>query len=286
MRGPPTERSLAARLAFGVVCIDKPAGPSSHQVAAWVRDALGVDRAAHAGTLDPKVTGVLPVLLSAATRCVPAMVAAPKEYVAVCELHGEPLVPLESVLAQFTGALYQKPPRKSAVARRLRERTVYALEQLERDGRRVLLRIRCESGTYIRKLCHDIGLAAGCGAHMGDLRRTASGPFDDTALVSTTALTDALAADGDAALDAMVLPGEAAMAHLPQVTIAESAAATVADGAPVFAPGVRAVDAAAREPGTLVACATPDGAVVCLGRTTAAIAADHGEAVRLEAVLV
>ena len=285
MRGPPTERSLAERLEFGVVCIDKPAGPSSHQVAAWVRDALGVDRAAHAGTLDPKVTGVLPVLLSAATRCVPAMVEAPKEYVAVCELHGEPLVPLEEVLAQFTGPLYQKPPRKSAVARRLRERTVYDLEQLERDGRRVLLRIRCASGTYIRQLCHDIGLAAGCGAHMGDLRRTASGPFDDTALVSTTALTDALAADGDA-LDAIILPGEAAMAHLLQVTIAESTAATVADGAPVFAPGVRAVDDAAREPGTLVACVTPDGAVVCLGRSTTDIEADRGEAVRLEAVLV
>ena len=76
------------------------------------------------------------------------------------------------------------------------------------------------------------------------------------------------------------------MAHLPQVTIAESAAATVADGAPVFAPGVRSVDAAAREPETLVACVTPDEAVVCLGRTTAAIDADYGEAVRLEAVLV
>jgi tRNA pseudouridine55 synthase len=120
---------------------------------------------------------------------------------------------------------------------------------------------------------------------MGDLRRTASGPFDDTALVSTTALTDALAADGDA-LDAMLLPGEAAIAHLPQVTIAESTAATVADGAPVFAPGVRAVDAAAIEPETLVTCITPDDAVVCLGRTTAAINGEDGEAVRLEAVLV
>jgi tRNA pseudouridine55 synthase len=162
---------------------------------------------------------------------------------------------------------------------------VYDLEQLERDDRRVLLRIRCASGTYIRKLCHDIGLAAGCGAHMGDLRRTASGPFDDTALVSTTALTDALAADGDA-LDTMLLPGEATMAHLPQVTIAESTAATVADGAPVFAPGVRAVEDAAREPGTLVTCITPEDAVVCLGRTTPTISEDHGEAVRLEAVLV
>ena len=76
------------------------------------------------------------------------------------------------------------------------------------------------------------------------------------------------------------------MTHLPKVTIAESAAATVTDGAPVFAPGVRAVSDAAREPGTLVACATPDEAVVCLGRTTEKIDADHGEAVRLEAVLV
>ena len=285
MRGPPAARTLAQRRAFGVICIDKPAGPSSHQVAAWVRDALELDRAAHAGTLDPKVTGVLPILLSAATRCVPAMLVGPKEYVAVCELHGEPRVPLADVLARFTGPLYQKPPRKSAVARRLRQRTVSGLELLEREGRRVLLRIRCESGTYIRKLCHDIGLAAGCGAHMGDLRRTRSGPFDDGQLVTTTALTDALAA-GEDALAAMLLPGEAAVAHLPTVTIAESAAATVADGAPVFAPGVRAVDPAATTPGTLVACVTPDEAVVCLGRTTGAIDDDRGEAVRLEAVLV
>jgi tRNA pseudouridine55 synthase len=288
MRGPPGERSAADLRSFGVVNLDKPPGPSAHQVAAWVRDLAGVDRAAHAGTLDPKVTGCLPVLLGDATRLAQVFLEGAKEYVAVLELHGPAPSDVEAVLAEFEGEIYQKPPRKSAVTRRLRTRTVYDLDLLEVRDRQALLRIRCESGTYVRKLCHDLGLALGTGAHMGHLRRTATDPFDDADLVTVHDLADALAfaEEGDeSALRATIRPAEDALTHLPRVTVAESAAEQVAHGAPVYAPGV--VDAstdAGRD--DLLACYTPDGAAVCLGRLVGDPDADDGEVVALERVLV
>ncbi len=302
-RGPPTERSPADLLGFGVVNLDKPPGPSAHQVAAWVRDMVGADRIAHAGTLDPKVTGCLPLLLGDATRMAQVFDDAIKEYVAVLELHGLPPTDIEATLAEFEAELYQKPPRKSAVSRRLRTREIYDLDLLELEDRQALLRIRCESGTYIRKVCHDLGLALGTGGHMGDLRRTATDPFDDTDLVTLQDLADGLAWAGagryrddhegerdEAFLRDIVAPAERSMAHLPAVTIAPSAAEQVAEGAPVYAPGVIDLDDAAAELGPgdddLLACYTPDGSAVCLGKLVGDPEADEGEVVSLERVLV
>ncbi|MFD1598979.1 RNA-guided pseudouridylation complex pseudouridine synthase subunit Cbf5 [Halobellus rarus] len=291
LRAPPGERSIDDLLSFGVVNLDKPPGPSAHQVSAWARDRTGVDRAAHAGTLDPKVTGCLPILLGEATRLAQVFLEGTKEYVAVLELHGPAPADLDGVLAEFEGEIYQKPPRKSAVARRLRTREIHELDLLEVRERQALLRIRCESGTYIRKLCHDLGLAAGTGAHMGDLRRTATDPFDDTDLASTADLTDALvfAEDGDErALREVVSPAERTLRHLPRLTVAFSAAEQIAEGAPVYAPGVvdvgNAVETA--DENALVACFTPDGAAVCLGRLVGDPTASSGETVSLERVLV
>ncbi|MFC5367563.1 RNA-guided pseudouridylation complex pseudouridine synthase subunit Cbf5 [Salinirubrum litoreum] len=290
MRGPPDDRPLADLLDFGVVNLDKPPGPSAHQVAGWVRDMAGVDRAAHAGTLDPKVTGCLPVLLGDATRLAQVFLEGTKEYVAVLELHGPAPSDLDAVVAEFESDVYQKPPRKSAVSRRLRSRRIHTLDVLEVEDRRALLRIRCESGTYIRKLCHDLGLALGTGAHMGHLRRTATDPFDDTDLVNLHDLADALAfaEEGDeTAIREVVSPAERALTHLPRLTVAPSAAAQIAEGAPVYAPGV--VDGegvAGVDRGTLVACFTPDDAVVCLGTLVGDPAAESGEVVSLERVLI
>ncbi|MEF8886025.1 MAG: RNA-guided pseudouridylation complex pseudouridine synthase subunit Cbf5 [Haloarculaceae archaeon] len=287
MREPPGDRSPAELLEFGVVNLDKPAGPSAHQVAAWVRDMAGVDRAAHTGTLDPKVTGCLPMLLGDATRLAQVFDDSVKEYVAVLELHGPAPADLSATLAEFEGEIYQKPPKKSAVVRRLRTREVYDLEALEVEERRALLRIRCESGTYVRKLCHDIGLALGTGAHMGDLRRVGTEPFDDTDLVTLQGFADALAwaEEGDTGpLEEAVQPAERALVDLPRVTIAESAARAVAEGAPVYAPGV--IDADDADEKSLVACYTPDGAAVCLGRLVGDPASESGTVVDLERVLV
>jgi H/ACA ribonucleoprotein complex subunit 4 len=297
LRATPDDRDPDAILEFGVLNLDKPPGPSAHQVSAWIRDMLGVEKAAHAGTLDPKVTGCLPVLTGAATRLSPALLEGPKEYVAVLELHDSAPRNLESVVAEFEGPTYQKPPRKSAVARRLRVREIHDLDVLEVQERQALVRIRCESGTYVRKLCHDLGRALGTGAHMGHLRRTATTPFDDTTLVTLQDLSDALAwyrdegdttppnGDPQAALRDVVSPAERALEHIPSVTIAESAANEVAEGAPVYAPGVIDVDeAAARD--DLVACYAPNDAVVCLGTLVGDADAESGTVVDLERVLV
>ncbi|MFW5939968.1 MAG: RNA-guided pseudouridylation complex pseudouridine synthase subunit Cbf5 [Halolamina sp.] len=294
LRDPPGERSVEMLLSFGVVNLDKPAGPSAHQVAAWVRDLAGVDRAAHAGTLDPKVTGCLPTMLGDATRLAPVFLEGAKEYVVVLELHGLPPTDLEATLAEFETEIYQKPPRKSAVARRLRSREIYALDLLELEERQALLGIRCESGTYIRKLCHDLGLALGTGGHMGDLRRTATGPFDDTDLRTLQDFADGLAwaeeAGNEKFLREVVAPAERAMEHLPAVTIARSAAVEVSEGAPVYAPGVVDVDDAAADldpaDDDLLACYTPDGSAVCLGKLVGDPGAESGEVVSLERVLV
>ena len=300
LRAPPEDRSAAELLAFGVVNLDKPAGPSAHQVAGWVRDLAsdaaadldsegpGVDRAAHAGTLDPKVTGCLPMLLGDATRMAQVFLEGRKEYVSVLELHSPAPTNLEAVLAEFEAPLYQKPPRKSAVSRRLRVREIHELALLDRSDRQALIRIQCESGTYVRKLCHDLGLALGTGAHMGHLRRTATDPFDDTSLVNLQAFTDALefAREGDEELlREIVQPAERALTHLPSVEIAPSAAREVATGAPVYAPGVISADTGVDD-GALVGCYTPDGSAVCLGRLVGDPAADRGIVVDLERVLV
>ncbi|ARS88666.1 RNA-guided pseudouridylation complex pseudouridine synthase subunit Cbf5 [Natrarchaeobaculum aegyptiacum] len=307
LRGPPDDRSPAELLAFGVVNLDKPPGPSSHQVSGWLRDAVadaletradddhegviqsGFDRAAHAGTLDPKVTGCLPVMLGDATRLAPVFLEGSKEYVAVLECHGTVPADADSVVAEFEGPIYQKPPRKSAVSRRLRVREIYDLEVLDRGERQLLLRIRCESGTYVRKLCHDLGLALGTGGHMGHLRRTETAPFDDTDLYSAYDFLDALAYwveddDSDLLYD-VVDPAERILEDLPQLVIAESAAREVANGAPVYAPGVLEADDGL-EQGALVTCLTPAGAAVCLGRLVGDPATDEGTVVDLERVLV
>ena len=313
MRPAPADRSVEQLAAFGVVNLDKPAGPSAHQVAAWVRDALDVDRAAHAGTLDPKVTGCLPTLTGDATRLAQVFLEGAKEYVAVLELHAPAPTDLERVVAEFEGELYQKPPRKSAVKRRLRTREVYDLDVLDRTERRVLLRIRCESGTYVRKLCHDVGLALGTGGQMGHLRRTATDPFDDRDLHTLRDLVDGVAfaggrnavgdADSDGAADLrgdadapdesllreVLRPAEETLTGLPSLTIAGSAAREVADGAPVYAPGVvesGTVGAGDPVEGDLLACYAPSGAAVCLGRLVGDPEAESGEVVSLERVLV
>jgi predicted rRNA pseudouridine synthase len=288
LRGPPEERSPDELLEFGVVNLDKPPGPSAHQVAAWVRDLADVDQAAHAGTLDPKVTGCLPTLTGAATRLSQVFLEGSKEYVSVLELHDEAPSDIEAIAAEFEGPLYQKPPRKSAVVRQLRVREVYDLDVLEVRDRQALLRIRCESGTYIRKLCHDLGLALGTGAHMGDLRRTGTDPFDDSTLVTMEDLADGLAKwreDGeDDWLREVVKPAERALTHIPKITIAPSAAEEVAHGAQIYAPGV--IDAEEADEGQLVACYTPDGAAVCLGTMVGDADMDEGVVVELERVLV
>ncbi|MFW5928802.1 MAG: RNA-guided pseudouridylation complex pseudouridine synthase subunit Cbf5 [Halobacteriota archaeon] len=247
-----------------LVVVDKPAGPTSHEVAAWVRDIVGVDRAAHTGTLDPVVTGCLPVLLGKAARASGVLSGRNKSYVFVLQLHEDVAAErLDTALAEFESEVYQRPPVQGSASRGLRTRRVHRLERLESRGRRALCEVDCEAGTYVRKLCHDVGLALGVGAHMQELRRTRSGEFDVEDAVYLQDVADAVARD-DGTLDRYLVPVERALETLPHVEARPSAAASVSRGSPLYPPG--AVGDVDLEPGETVVVSL-DGVAVCVGET-------------------
>ncbi|MFH1649980.1 MAG: PUA domain-containing protein [Candidatus Woesearchaeota archaeon] len=150
----PWKRPVKELLDYGIVNVDKPSGPSSHQVSAYVQQILGIEKSGHSGTLDPKVTGCLPVALGRGTRVVQSLLIAGKEYVGIMHLHKEVAKKdLMKVVEKFTGNIMQLPPVKSAVKRQIRERKIYYLEILDVQKQDVLFRAGTQAGTYIRKLC-------------------------------------------------------------------------------------------------------------------------------------
>ncbi|NYT05341.1 MAG: RNA-guided pseudouridylation complex pseudouridine synthase subunit Cbf5 [Methanomicrobiales archaeon] len=261
---PATAKSPA--VPDGIIIIDKPRGPTSHQVTAWARDIVGL-HAGHSGTLDPMVSGVLVVMLGKAVRLAPFLLRHDKEYVCLMRLHGDAAEPaIRAVAEEFTGKLYQRPPRRSAVRRALRIRSVHAIEILDIKGRLVLFRVACDAGTYIRSLCHHMGLALGTGAHMQELRRTRSGAFSEAESCTLQDLLDARARadEGDPSLlQALVLPPERALTGAPQVTVRDSAIDAVCHGA-VLA-GVGILERSSFKKGELVAVFSERGELVCLG---------------------
>jgi predicted rRNA pseudouridine synthase len=225
----------------GIVVIDKPRGPSSHQVTAWVGKILGVP-VGHAGTLDPGVSGVLVVMLGSAVRLAPYLQRGLKEYICLLRLHGDlPGDRIHGIAREFEGRIHQRPPRKSAVKRALRIRTVNSLEILEIEGRSILFRVSCDAGTYIRSLCHHMGLAAGPGGSMRELRRTRSGSFTESDAHTLHELEDATyaAREGNPApLRGMILPIERAVSDLPRLVIRDTAVDAVCHGASLAGVGV------------------------------------------------
>ncbi|HJH26353.1 MAG TPA: RNA-guided pseudouridylation complex pseudouridine synthase subunit Cbf5 [Methanophagales archaeon] len=241
----PEARPIREHIERGVVVIDKPAGPTSHEVVAWVKDILKLNRAAHTGTLDPKVTGVLPVLLGTATKSADCFIG-DKEYVCVMKLHREVNEDkLRDVCVKFVGEIYQRPPLKSAVKRRIRTRAVHYIEIKEVEGKDVLMKVGCEAGTYIRMLCHHIGLALGVGAHMSQLRRTKSFPFTEDTLTRLHDLKDAYVffEEGDESLlRELIMPMEYAVGHLSSIIIKDSAVDAICHGADLAAPGIARIE--------------------------------------------
>jgi len=177
-------RSIADLLRYGIILLDKPPGPTSHEVVAWTKRILKLPKIGHSGTLDPQATGVLPLGLGEATKALGVLLLGPKEYHALGRLHSLPSDErLSEILRMFTGEIYQKPPQRSAVARRTRTRSIYELELLDQKERLVLLRILCQAGTYVRKLFYDMGEILGPGATMVELRRTRVDHFTEDSVV-------------------------------------------------------------------------------------------------------
>lgn len=263
----PEERSIDELLGLGVAVIDKPCGPSSHEVTAWARKIVGAEKAGHSGTLDPHVSGVLPVGLNSATKAMGFLLKSRKEYVGIMQLHknvkeGD----VKRAFEAFTGEVRQLPPVRSAVRRRERKRKVYYLEPLQYKGREVLFLVGCEAGTYIRKLCFDIGRHLGVGANMLELRRTRAGALTEKMSVTLHDLSDAVwlwkERNDEKALRRCVLPLEAAV-DLKRVWVRDSAIESLCSGAALAVPGIARLELGIT-PGESIALMSLKGELVCV----------------------
>ena len=240
----PEDRKTEEIINYGMVNIDKPKGPTSHQVSDYVQKILFINKSGHSGTLDPAVTGVLPVALGRATRIVQTLLTAGKEYVAIMHLHKSVQENhlREVIKKHFIGPIRQMPPLKSSVKRQLRTRTIYYIDILEIDDKDVLFKVGTQAGTYIRKLIHDLGKKLGAGAHMAELRRTKAGPFDESTLCTLHELRDAYyffkEQNNEKFLRKVIQPIENAVNHLPKIWVFDSTVGSLCHGIDLKVPGI------------------------------------------------
>ncbi|MFB6241937.1 MAG: RNA-guided pseudouridylation complex pseudouridine synthase subunit Cbf5 [Candidatus Nanosalina sp.] len=263
----PEKRSAEQLLDKGIVLIDKPFGPTSKQVTTWIKEELGLKKAGHFGTLDPNATGVLPIGLNSATRINNALAQADKEYVFEAELEEEKTEEeLKETLQSFKGINKQVPPEKSAVKQEEREREVYGIEFLEKDGKNLLACVECESGFYVRVLIDQLGEKLDTEAEMVELRRTQVGEITEDELSTIQDLVDAyhFYHDGEEEkLKEILQPIEKGVQHLKKIAIKDSAVNAVANGADLGASGISRFQDEVSE-GETVAITTLKGELVAL----------------------
>ncbi|KAI9595608.1 pseudouridine synthase [Syncephalis fuscata] len=294
----PLKRPLNEYIRYGVINLDKPANPSSHEVVAWIRRILRVEKTGHSGTLDPKVTGCLIVCIDRATRLVKSQQGAGKEYVAVLRLHDkiESEKKMASTIETLTGALFQRPPLISAVKRQLRIRTIHESKLIEFDNDRHLavFWVSCEAGTYIRTLCVHLGLLLGVGGHMQELRRVRSGAMsEEDDMVTMHDVLDAQwsydNAKDESYLRRVVRPLEMLLTSYKRIVVKDSAVNAICYGAKMMIPGLLRYEADI-EVGEEVVLMTTKGEAIALGiamMTTAVMATcDHGVVAKIKRVIM
>jgi H/ACA ribonucleoprotein complex subunit 4 len=279
----PEERSIQELLRTGVTVLDKPRGPSSHEVSAWARRIIGAEKTGHSGTLDPRVSGVLPVGINRSSKAMSYLSRADKEYVCIIRFHKKlPEKKIKEVMGGFVGEITQTPPVRSAVARRPRKRKVYYLDILESNAPEVLFVVGCQAGTYVRKLCFDMGRIAGCGAHMSELRRTKAGVFGEQDSRTLQELTDACwlwkEREEEKELRKCIIPLEKAI-PLKRIWVSDQTVEALCSGAPLAAPGISRLEQGFN-PGDEVAVLTLKGELVSFGKALVgwekALVADRG----------
>ncbi|MDD5178026.1 MAG: RNA-guided pseudouridylation complex pseudouridine synthase subunit Cbf5 [Candidatus Nanoarchaeia archaeon] len=265
----PDKRPLKDLINNGIVIINKPQGPTSHQVSDYVKKILNISKAGHSGTLDPNVTGVLPVALAKSTKILEYFFRFKKEYIALMYVHKDfDRKELEKIIEKFKGKIKQIPPLKSAVKRVERTREIYYLDILETEGRNVLLRVGCEAGTYIRTLCHGIGKELKTGAHMSQLIRTKSGPFTDKDWHSLYDLKDALefSKENESEIRKIIIPVEKAIDFIPKIYVLDSAVDPLCHGSELYSGGISKLDSDIKEKDD-VAILTLKGELVAVGKS-------------------
>ncbi|EJT49616.1 centromere/microtubule binding protein cbf5 [Trichosporon asahii var. asahii CBS 2479] len=285
----PLKRDLKTYIESGCINLDKPSNPSSHEVVAWIKRILRVQKTGHSGTLDPLVTGCLIVCIDRATRLVKSQQGAGKSYVVVARLHGKPeggKQAVERAMETLTGALFQRPPLISAVKRQLRVRTIYNSKLIEYDEDRglVVAQLDCEAGTYVRTWSVHLGLLLGVGAHMQELRRVRSGITGEGDDIVT--MHDVLDAQwlydntrDESYLRRVIKPLEALLTNYKRIVVKDSAVNAVCYGAKLMIPGLLRYEADI-EVGEEVVLMTTKGEAIAVGiaqMSTADLAScDHG----------
>ncbi|KAB2013043.1 hypothetical protein ES319_D09G131100v1 [Gossypium barbadense] len=294
----PLKRPLAEYIRYGILNLDKPSNPSSHEVVAWIKRILRVEKTGHSGTLDPKVTGNLIVCIDRATRLVKSQQGAGKEYVCVARLHSKvpDVAKVARAIESLTGAVFQRPPLISAVKRQLRIRTIYESKLLEYDVDRhlVVFWISCEAGTYVRTMCVHLGLILGVGGHMQELRRVRSGILGEKDNMVT--MHDVMDAQwvydnyrDETYLRRVIMPLEVLLTSYKRLVVKDSAVNAICYGAKLMIPGLLRFENDI-EVGEEVVLMTTKGEAIALGiaeMTTAVMATcDHGVVAKIKRVVM
>jgi H/ACA ribonucleoprotein complex subunit 4 len=266
------KRSIEQLLQYGLIILDKPPGPTSHETVAWTKRLLKIPKIGHSGTLDPQVSGVLPLGLGEATKALGVLLYGPKEYHALGRIHSLPSKEkLSEIIHLFTGEIFQKPPQRSAVVRQTRTRTIHEFEVIEQKERLLLTRILCESGTYIRKLYYDMGEVLGPGATMIELRRTRVDQFRESdGLITLHELANAFSIweeqKDETKLRKMIKPIEYSLSEIKSVVVRDSAVDAMCHGAQLAIPGILQISPNLKK-GDVVAVYTQKGEVVALAES-------------------
>lgn len=235
------EKPIEELIKFSIINIDKPAGPTSFSIDTYTKKSLNLNKTSHFGTLDPQVTGVLPVALGRACRLNEYFMHRNKVYVGIMKLHKDISdEKLNEVIKKFTGKIMQLPPLRSRVKRAVREREILSFNILERQGKEVLFETEVQAGTYIRKLIHDMGEEIE-GAHMLELRRTKAGLFEENSkefpLVSLYDFDKAIEeykTGNEKPLREILIPGEVVSRLLPVMQINPKSIKQLLTGKPIF----------------------------------------------------
>lgn len=234
-----SKKSLKELLEFGIINVDKPSGPTSFSVSEFVCKKLNLRKTSHFGTLDPKVTGVLPVALNRACKLTGYFLGEDKEYVGIMRLHQDlEIKNIQTIIQErFIGKIIQMPPVKSRVKRQNRTREIYSFELLEKKGKDILFKVKCEGGTYIRKLIDDLGKEINIGAHMLELRRISAGIFLEETSVNMYEFEKAVneyEGGNEEPLKKMIIPAEIIAEVYPKMEIKEDNLKIILTGKPIY----------------------------------------------------
>lgn len=295
----PLYRPIREYVKYGCINLDKPANPSSHEIAAWLKRILRVQKTGHSGTLDPMVTGNLIICVDRATRLVKLQQGAGKDYVCICGFDNQVnggAAKIAKTLDTLTGAIFQRPPLISAVRKQLRVRTIYHSKLLDYDDQRnlVVFWISCEAGTYMRTFCTHLGLMLGVGGHLLELRRIRSGTLSENDnMITMYDVLDAMwlfdTNNDENYLRRVVMPLEILLRMSKRIVIKDTAVNAICYGARLTVPGLLRYEESIYLGDELVIMTTK-GEAVAVGiaqmTTTMLASCDHGIVANIKRVIM